>query len=279
VTSFLAITREERFFCTLLVHACLSDETFRGEFVPRLAEVSRTPLDPEDLELYTEVAWVRDYWYDLGDFKKYTAELDELRREQLRSVLAIHLGDAQKAEGVLAAPFIRTVQDRIQSPGRWPLQAIDAFTGGVASGLGQVAASELGKKLRELKWAYNAKPDLLVISDRHPVLIEAKVESGIDYRQASGYNQARISQTIRRLMHVVSSDAVVDTQHDMDFSGITFISKQQQHDPESGAVLLPTILWKEIASWAEASPGLDDFTRKGLLRVARRAQSGDLQTE
>lgn len=170
----------------------------------------------------------------------------------------------------------RPARARSRAPGRWPLQDIDSFTAGAAPELDQVEALALRKELRELKWAYNAKPDLLVISDRHPVLIEAKVESGIDYKQATGYNQARISQTIRRLMHVVSSDAVVDTQHDLNFSGITFISKQQEKDPESGTPL-PTVRWHEIASWAEASPGLDDFTRKGLLLFARRAQAGDLQ--
>lgn len=276
MTSFLTVTREERFFCTLLVHACLSDERFREQFIRRLAEVSGTPLDPKDLELYTEVAWLRDYWFGLGDFKRYTAELDELRREQLRSVLEVHLKDVGQVERILGAPFIRTVKNRIQTPGRWPLQDIDSFTAAAAPDLGSSAALELGRQLRQLKWAYSAKPDLLVVSDRRPVLIEAKVESGIDYKPATGYNQARISQTIRRLMNVVS-EAVVDTQHDVDFSGIAFISKQQEKDKESGTEL-PTIRWHEIASWAAASTGLDGFTRDGLLLFSRRAEAGALET-
>ena len=71
--TFLDVTREERFFCTLLVHAALSDARFRDEFVHRLAEASKTPLSSSNLELYTEVAWLRDYWFALGDFKSTTS--------------------------------------------------------------------------------------------------------------------------------------------------------------------------------------------------------------
>lgn len=204
MATFLDVTREERFFCTLLVHATLSDAHFRDEFVHRLAEASETPLRGSNLELYTEVAWLRDYWFALGDFKKYHVELDERRGSQLRRVLEVHLGDTDKAQQVLRAGFIRTKTGKIQSPGRWSITDIAAFTGVGPSGLEPSDALVLDKKLRELKWAYNAQPDLLVLSGGHPVLVEAKVESGIDFKKASGYNQARISQTIRRLMHVVS---------------------------------------------------------------------------
>lgn len=277
MTSFMTVIREERFFCTLLVHACLSDEPFSDRFVHRLAEVSRTPLGSGGLELYTEVAWLRDYWYQLGDFRTYSAELHQRRREQLLSVLEVHLGDADLAARVIEAHFTETTKGRIQSPGRWDVKEIESFTTVAATERDQGDPLKLRRKLCELKWAYNAKPDLLVIGDRVPVLIEAKVESGIDYKKTTGYNQARISQTIRRLMHVVS-DAVVDTQHEVDFSGITFISKKQQKDPESGSDL-PTIKWSEIASWAESSTGLDSFTRDGLLRFARRAQAGALEVQ
>lgn len=278
MTTFLNVTREERFFCTLLVHATLSDARFRDEFVHRLADAAKTPIRSSKLELYTEVAWLRDYWFALGDFKKYNVELNERRGSHLQRVLEVHLGDADQAQQLLRAQFIRTKKGKIQSPGRWSIADIEAFTGAGASGLGQSDAHVLDKKLRELKWAYNAQPDMLVLSDGHPVFLEAKVESGIDFNKASGYNQARISQIIRRLMHVVSDTTVVDTQHDVDFSGIAFISRKQEKDPESGAPL-PTILWKEIASWAEASPGLDLFTREGLRRFAERAQTKDLETE
>ncbi len=277
MTTFLDVTREERFFCTLLVHATLSDTHFRKEFVHRLAESSETPLSSSNLELYTEVAWLRDYWFALGDFKKYHVELEERRQSQLRRVLEVHLGDADQVQQVLNASFIRFKTRKIQSPGRWSITGIAAFTGHGPSGLEASDALVLDKKLRELKWAYNAKPDLLVLSGRRPVLVEAKVESGIDFKKTSGYNQARISQIIRRLMHVVADTTVVDTQHGADFSGIAFISRKQEKDPESGAPL-PTILWKEITSWAVASPGLDHFTRDGLQRYAERAQSRDLET-
>lgn len=37
--------------------------------------------------------------------------------------------------------------------------------------------------------------------------------------------------------------------------------------------------WKDIAYWAEASPGLDQFTRTGLRQFAKRAQAEDLETD
>lgn len=278
MATFLDVTREERFFCTLLVHATLSDGHFRNEFVHRLAEASETPLRSSSLELYTEVAWLRDYWFALGDFNKYHDELDQRRESQLRRVLEVHLGDAEQAQHVLTANFIRTKTGKIQSPGRWSLPDITAFTQIEARGREPGDALVLDKQLRELKWAYNAKPDVLVVSGGHPVLVEAKVESGIDFKKSSGYNQARISQTIRRLMHVVADSTVVDTQSGNGFSGIAFISRKVEKDPETGD-LLPTILWEEVASWAEASPGLDQFTREGLRRFAERAQAKDLQTD
>lgn len=58
----------------------------------RLAKASETPLRSSNLELYTEVAWLRDYWFALGDFKEYHVELDERRESQLRRVREVHLG-------------------------------------------------------------------------------------------------------------------------------------------------------------------------------------------
>lgn len=280
--SFLNVTREERFFATLLVHACLSDDQFRGQFLDRLTELSSTPLSASRPEFYTEVAWLRDYWFGLGDFKKYDVTVDGRREEQLRAVLSAHL-DAGQVEEVLSANFVRTTKGKIQSPGRWAKKDIDAFaeeatlgnTDAVSRRSHTSATIEtLQRRLYELKWAYNAKPDLLVISERLPVFVEIKVESGIDYKK-DGYNQARISRVIRQLMPVVSDNAV-DTGSNADSSGIAFISRKPEKDPADGAVL-PTMLWSEIAKFAGSAPALDDFTRRGLLRFAERAQKGALE--
>lgn len=159
--SFLEITREERFFCTLLAHGLLSSTTLRRGFYQLLHRASGVQMNPDadSTEIYTEVAWLRDYWRALGDPQEWSQQLMQSRIAFLDRCL----GTLRRSfAGVESKSFIRTSgkNPKIVSPGRWPL-------------------AELGEDppLERLKWAFNAKPDFIFVCEDRAVLLEVKVES------------------------------------------------------------------------------------------------------
>jgi hypothetical protein len=58
--------------------------------------------------------------------------------------------------------FTNSKPGKLWNPGHWNKSAIES------SGL---------KELLKVKWAFNAKPDIMIISNGHVILIEGKLES------------------------------------------------------------------------------------------------------
>ena len=65
-------------------------------------------------------------------------------------------------------------KSKLWSPGRWSEKSLKE------SGL---------EALIPVKWAFNAKPDLMILSGEQALLIEAKLESGEGRDEQSGYEQ------------------------------------------------------------------------------------------
>jgi hypothetical protein len=259
--SFLAITREERFFCSLLVHALLSSVALRKEVFGLLGERAAVELDPKGgaTEIYSEVAWLRDHWRNLGDPKKHTPEMDGHRWEVIEQLL--------KALGVEPMtihdqPFLRTLgkHPKIVSPGRWPLKSL--------------ATHRQAQCLMELKWAFNAIPDFLLICRGQALLLEAKMESKTGKTsfvvptptdeepgatKVFTYDQEKTQQTLRALLPVVAP--YLDS---VEFAWLA------RDDFKSDS---PRLEWSEVAKAVEQLDGgdLDKFTRDGLLKFARRS--------
>jgi hypothetical protein len=242
--SFLEITREERFFCSLLTHALLTSSTMREGLFARLRDVTQIDLDPRQgaTEIYSEVAWLRDHWRNLGDPQQWSPDLEDARKGFLADCLAA-LG--RRLDDIAEQPFFRTTgaHPKVVSPGRWP-----------------IAALARDSALRDLKWAFNAKPDFILVCGDRALIIEAKVESGPG-KTASGYSQDSTQDVLSRLLPAVSPYL------DREQVGRAWLAREAI-DSHS-----PTVTWAEIAGLVARTRAddLDEFSRRGLMRFADRA--------
>ena len=193
------VNREERHYCALFAHALLCSRVVRTRFALLIANRFGVKLDPDHLEVYIEAAALRDYWNDLGDPVAYTPDTHQGRRVVIESLL---LEVGLPPDIVDEHDFFWTTARRrkLWSPGRWSEPAIKA------AGL---------DPLLEVKWAFNAKPDVMVVSTDTVVLIEAKVESGEGRDGGSGYKQFEtqrlIATLLRRLVPSFRTSQFVNT--------------------------------------------------------------------
>ena len=75
---FKEITREERHYCFLLGHSLLSSGVTRQKFVALINKKSNH-LDENNMQVFVEVAALRDYWRELGDPRKYCDKTHDAR--------------------------------------------------------------------------------------------------------------------------------------------------------------------------------------------------------
>lgn len=199
------VNREERLYCMLLAHCLLGSGAARNGFsdaVQRHADLPGALSEPSDLEVYVEVAALRDYWRSLGNPKAYSAETEGNRLAFLRNALewANRLeprgekGWSRIPDELLKktpdSPFWTTGKDseytrKLWSPARWPISRLEEFP----------ASSACVERLKRLRWAFNAKPDILVLAGQSGLLIEAKVESGGGSNK-DGYTQLQTQKDI-----------------------------------------------------------------------------------
>lgn len=261
--SFLQINREERFFCSLLVHGLLASSTLRSSFFQLVDDRTGVHLDAAQgaTEIYSEVAWLRDHWRNLGNPDHYAdSGLEERRWEQLSLLLQAVDVDPSNLQ---YESFLRTggTSPKIVSPGRWPLA--------------QLAMHNQGEQLARLKWAFNATPDFLFIASKGVVLVEAKVESGPGKKKYTAstpdghiasfvYQQEKTQILLGELLPVVAP--YLDGAGPIKFAWLS---------RDKVATELPVLKWSEVAEMVQAgSPELDDFSRQGLLKFAQRSAAG-----
>lgn len=243
--SFLQINREERFFCSLLTHGLLTSEALRGQFYRRVHQATGILLraDLGQTEVYSEVAWLRDHWRNLGNPLNWTSQLEEERIAFLIRCLA-PLG--RGLADVEHRSFFRTAGKvpKVVSPGRWPLVALRD-----------------DKALQALKWAFNSKPDFLLVDGSRAVIIEAKVESGPG-KAPSGFSQDEVQ-------HVLCSLIPAAAPYLDEKVGRMWLA------PAPIASVAATVLWADVADMVANTPDdqLDAFSRTGLERFARRMQT------
>jgi hypothetical protein len=245
--SFLETNREERFFCAVLLHVVLTPSPSQVRVLSVLGEAAGTRLDPDDVECYVEVA----AWHALGDHKKWSQILYEARRDLLLALVrspsaCAYAGTVDEFEELLQANSLFWTGGpgtKLVSPGRWPLGAI-----------GSVSTEVLGgaKNLRALKWAWNSKPDLLLLSRRAGVLIEAKAASGFGGNSQTGFDQQRVQQLIAELFPIVTQGLV-----DEPLRRITLTNKATQ----------ASVTWRELASLCSAAE-IGPFAHAALARAA-----------
>jgi hypothetical protein len=247
---FLQSNREERFFCAVLLHVLLTPCQSQRAILDLLSEAAGASLAPSDLECYVEVAALRDAWRLLGDPKQWTPDLYVLRRDMLHALVAVpsacnYAGSRADFEGLVqehAFFWTSGAKKKLVSPGRWPLAEIEStqILGGPAN-------------LKALKWAFNSKPDLLLLSGGDGLIIEAKAASDFGVNAKTGFDQQRVQQLIAELFPVLTDHLV-----QRPLRRITLTNK-----PGSGS-----ILWEDVARLVTPAD-IGTFACDALRRAAQ----------
>ena len=119
-------------------------------------------------------------------------------------------------------------EEKTLYPGRWSEDSL------------QKADEELRHKLYMVKWAFNAIPDLLIISGGKAVLVEAKLESGLDTYKSGDFGHSQlqiqnfISELLPQILKLSSIDCVIVNR-----SGRTRTVSKQTHK----------LSWSELLEW------------------------------
>ena len=248
MSSFLQSNREERFFCAVLLHVLLTPSASRDRALALINSASGGGLVTDDLECYVEVAALRDAWRLLGDPNKWTPRLYAARRDVLLGLLTVSCGydgTADELDELMAQhAFFWSSPTKIKlvSPGRWPLPALEAAT--ILGG---------SMNLKSLKWAFNSKPDLLLLSGGEGLIIEAKAASGFGTNQTTGFNQLRVQELISTLFPVVTRGLVSEPLRRI------ALTNHVAHGPLTWAALIDAVHPDELGG----------FTHAALLRASQ----------
>ncbi len=236
--NYSEVNREERFFCFLLGHALLMSQQVRFGFAELSRKKCNVTLDPENLEVYVEAAALRDYWRDLGDPVKYTDEIHNSRLSVLKLIFEkydVPLDVLEKYE------VFKTSTHKLWNPNHWNEKALEE------AGLG---------RLIEVKWAFNAKPDILLISPESMLVIEAKVESPEGCKADAEYKQFQTQQLIGELWQLL----IPQFKNKKLVNVILNVSSTHES--------IPVIKWSEIMTLVDNSE-VDVFTRSAMMQLNR----------
>ena len=244
---FYQVNREERNYCALIAHALLMSRTARSRFAELCARHLNVRLDPGHLEIFVEVAALRDYWNDLGDPQKYTAETHQRRLYAVQAMLK-HMG--VKGELIDRYDFFWTkgVGSKLWSPGAWQPAKLR----------GELDPRHV-EALWRLRWAFNSKPDMLIISDAASLLIEAKLESGESQHGDRGQREPA-SVTRKRIADLLN--ALVPQFRTAPIHLATLNLRGAKSDRPA------TFSWAQVAECCDL-PEVDEFTRRCLKSLGR----------
>lgn len=178
---FYTVNREERHFGFLLFASVLYDINFRESFVLKVNELLNCEglLKGADLDIYAEVALFRDYWNSFGAHKKYSIELHNKRLEAVQLLLKQFNLNLDLIEKYDCFWTKEVGQSKLWYPGKWNIDKMKAI---------QIRENITENKLLRIRWACNAKPDIMLVSNNNVVFVELKVESGLG-DNSEGYDQ------------------------------------------------------------------------------------------
>jgi hypothetical protein len=239
---YIKVNREERHFCALFVHALLSSESVRVRFGELIFSKYGFKLDSE-MEIFIEAAALRDYWNNLGDPTKYDICTDKKRRKVLNKIIEI-MGYHDIRIDQYALFFTTNKSQKLWNPGHWNTSAIES------SGL---------KKLLKVKWAFNAKPDIMLISNGRVILIEGKIESREGKYDSSGEGQMQTQELVAQLLKKLVPA----------FSNFEFYNMLLTMHPEKKQKWSLFITWEDVINITNTEP-LDSFTHRCFNELYER---------
>ena len=197
---YVRYCREERNFAAVLYHLLLDEERL-GIF---LELIGLSAAQARDAGIYFEYAHLRDLWAEAG--ARYgTAGSNARYRDAIIAMLKNpHVAlpmDCKAFNEVFIGPGSRAASASfIQMPARWNDAQYPAWCA--------LGGEAFAQRACILKWAFNAKPDLVVqLGDGQFICIEAKLESGIGaYRARTGLSAAFFGMTQTRLQEFIFNE-------------------------------------------------------------------------
>jgi hypothetical protein len=215
---YFQINREERHFGFLLFSEVLNNDEFRNRFFSMINKNQLCDLNPNDFEIYSEVAALRDYFFDLGDSLSYTKSTHQKRFEVLSKILS-SIGyselDINAHDVFWTTKHLET--RKLWSPSNWNIEEIKKL-------------ENKKNELVSIRWCFNAKPDFMIDCHKQVVFLELKVESGEGVNEF-GYNQFEIQKKISGLMKLLIPE----------YQNSTFFHATLQLKSEDGS-----LNWKEV---------------------------------
>lgn len=247
---YASFNREERNLAAIFFHT-LQQEGKLQKFLDFIG--CRVPVDPDVFAVYFEYAYLRDLWS-----KEHSNEVK-------RDLILRFLKPSNEAE--LSAASVQSFNEYfgavpkpsekfIQSPSNWSVSRFSEH----------IPDHEEFLRTCKFKWAFNAKPDLVIQLNREScVCIEAKLESGVGSYPSSSAEKAifnkrglgRVRQTI--LQEYMLSDLLgYQTQ-------FVILSKKKG----TGSDTHEAFTWK-AALKAMDTAGLPDFMLRTIDAVGRK---------
>lgn len=193
--------REERNFAAVLYHLLLDEQRLRAF----LDLIGVEAVDGSEPRAYFEYAHPRDLWAEMGRRETEADARNQRYREAIVAMLQsphVALPTDCKAfnEFFIGLGSKAASANHIQMPARWSDAQFDAWC--------QAGGRRFAMRACMLKWAFNAKPDLVLhLGDDRVVCIEAKLESGVGaYRAGEGNPLGGFDMTQTQLQEFILQD-------------------------------------------------------------------------
>lgn len=219
--SYSSYCREERFYCALLASRLLTDSNSLSSFLEILHVPASEASQTDETQIYLEAAPLRDYWYYLGSQRKgalgkavkgtksaYNPCRAEFLTDLINSLaftddgklkLKAIFSSKEKTEN-LPSDWVRfwTMSkdgrpSSLVTPGKWSIPSLGEDSKSARKPDETEIRAEDWKLLRQLRYAFNAQPDFIILHGDTLFVIEAKIESKVDSR--NHYNQV-VSQAL-----------------------------------------------------------------------------------
>jgi len=246
IDKYASFNREERFWCFLLSHTLLTKSNARTKILEFL-EDEKIKLNTKNLEVYIETAILRDYWHylkkldeknkttEFKDMKRYIFLKDILSNKDHLNDVVIDIDEIEKEEN----EFFKTVKGNIVNPSRWTEKKILC-----------ISDQDKQKKLFYIKWAFNAKPDIMLMDEKSFVFIEAKLESKEDKYKIKNTDIEATQTKIQGIIADIISKYIFKNKN----YKLILLSK------DSG-----DLNWEQVKKEImKSSSGIDNFTKKSF---------------
>lgn len=260
---YVSFCREERNFAAVLYHLLLDANRLKSF----LELIGQPAVDSNDVRIYFEYAHLRDLWAEVA-CRETVAAKNERYRAAIVSMLRMPAGlelpsinkddctgkdDCSAFNAFFTGSRVGAAsKNHIQMPSRWSDSQFDKW-----SEFGKSFEKQFGgetfpeqtfaERACSLKWAFNAKPDLVLhIGRNKAICIEAKLESGVGRYQVKSdrldcYPKGCFPMTQTDLQEFILKDLL---GYDIRDEDLIIISKNRKEGDSTGK--WRSYSWREV---------------------------------